>query len=64
MKCHTVAKNQVITSVFIISIKLKSGGSSDGKVVKNLPTNAGDTVMIPDLRPTYCRATNSMHHNY
>ena len=62
MKCHTVAKNHGITSVFVFP--LKSGGFPDSKVVNNLPNNAGDTGLIPGPRPTCCRATKPMRHNY
>ena len=45
--------------------KLASGVFPDGSVVKNVPTNAGDTGSIPDPEdPTSCGATEPMHHNY
>ena len=40
-------------------------GFPGGAVVKNPPTNAGDTGSIPGLEDPTCRgATKSVRHNY
>ena len=41
-------------------------GSPAGSVVRNLPANAGDTGLIPDLGRSYHAegAAKSMSHNY
>ena len=46
-------------------IKKKFQGFLDGSVLKNLPCNAGDKDLIPDLEDsTCCGATKPVHYNY
>ena len=60
-----ISKGGVFTGLAKVKSKLRLGvkGFPGGSVVKNLPTNAGDTGSVPGLGRCH-KVTKPMCHNY